>query len=216
MTHLYYYSHFWNAENANLRDDLSPATVPWIGEAGIHYNLYVCAICDQECTSFRCLQRSVVLSGRGRLSLEGIDTFQGRRQVQPQAHTPFTQPEKNSDSRAATETLCHINTDNETLGFHFIILQSLALMTNPHPSPNPKMSLNSLVPMFWDESSLKILLFMQTMNHRTVCQKLTMYCMVTNNHNTFFYKGEKNFKNSALHLYFESCVLLSCIIPISP
>lgn len=59
MTQIYSYSHFCKAVNANLRDDLSPDTVPWSAEAGIHYNLHMCALGDQECTSVRCLQREV-------------------------------------------------------------------------------------------------------------------------------------------------------------
>ena len=76
-------------------------------------------------------ERNVVVTRRGRLSLEGIDNLQGwRAGAAPGTHSPFTQPERNIDSRGVTEMLCHINTDNETLGFLFTVLQLLMLMTN--------------------------------------------------------------------------------------
>ena len=58
----------------------------------------------------------------------------GKRAGTACAHSGFTQPGRNIDSRGVTETLCHINTDIETLGFHFIILQLLVLMTHANPS----------------------------------------------------------------------------------
>ena len=51
--------------------------------------------------------------------------FSGKKAgAAPGTHSPFTQPERNTDSRAATETLCHINTDSETPGapFHYFTI----------------------------------------------------------------------------------------------
>ena len=88
-------------------------------------------------------EKSVVVTRRRGLSLQGIDTFQGRGQVQP-GHTALSHSQRETLTPEELQRhFVHINTDNETLGFHFIILQLLVLMTHanlfylrcPYPEP---------------------------------------------------------------------------------
>ena len=107
MTHIYYYSHFWNAETANLRDYLFPATVSWSAEAGIYYNLHVCAVGDQECTSLsRACREKCGCDQEERAVITRNRHLSGKRAGTAWAHSSFTQPERNTDSRGVTETLC--------------------------------------------------------------------------------------------------------------